>query len=148
MASQSYLVKCVFLSSVRHTGRAWAAGCTAAAGAETENTAQAGLHAALTAVCCPGRPAAHRTVPAPPVPARICRAAHPAALPPTLDPTPSSHPYPALCTSSPSRDCRNETGEIRRLAQGEKVKDPTINMNTSIYNLLSNIHEKLPLPFL
>lgn len=40
MANQTYLAKCVFLSSVRHTGRAWEARCTAAAGAETENTAQ------------------------------------------------------------------------------------------------------------
>lgn len=38
MASQSYLAKCVFPSSVLHTGRAWEARCTAAAGAETENS--------------------------------------------------------------------------------------------------------------
>lgn len=42
MASPSYLAKCVFPSSVRHTGRASEARCTAAAGAETENRAQAG----------------------------------------------------------------------------------------------------------
>lgn len=40
MANQTHLAKCVFLSSVRHTGRAWEARCTAAAEAETENTAQ------------------------------------------------------------------------------------------------------------
>lgn len=38
----SYLEKCVFPSSVRHTGRAWEARCTVVAGAETENTAQVG----------------------------------------------------------------------------------------------------------
>lgn len=38
MASQSYLAKCVFPSSVLHTGRAWEARCTAAAGAGTENS--------------------------------------------------------------------------------------------------------------
>lgn len=38
----SYLEKCVFPSSVRHTGHAWEARCTVVAGAETENTAQGG----------------------------------------------------------------------------------------------------------
>ena len=38
----SYLEKCVFPSSVRHTGHAWEARCTVVAGAETENTEQVG----------------------------------------------------------------------------------------------------------
>lgn len=42
MASPSYLVKCAFPSSVPHTGRAWEARCTAAVGAERENTAKLG----------------------------------------------------------------------------------------------------------
>ena len=145
MASQGYLVKCVFPSSVRHTGRAWAAGCTAAAGAETEKQHRRGV-AALTAVHCPGQPAQHRANPGthPHLQggAPGYSAAHPGSPHPLLIGTQPTAPHHQV------RTCRNKTGEIRRLVQGEKDKEPTVNTNASIYNLFSNILAKLPLPVL
>lgn len=71
-ASQSYLAKCAFPRSVRHTGRAWEARYTAAAAAETENTAQVGE--ARTRGCrVPGRTG--------PSLSHARREAHAAALP-------------------------------------------------------------------
>lgn len=131
MAGRSYLAKCVFPSSVLHTGRAWEARCTAAAGAETENgTGGQASHQGPSAVT-ENQPRTRQS------PASAGEQAG-AALPSTLDPPPfSSVPVPHHYV---------RTEDTRWPVQREKDKEATINMNTSIYNLFSNTLAKLPMP--
>ena len=121
MASPSYLVRCVFPSSVPHTGRAWEARCTAAVGAERENTTQVGRPRTRSRGCslAGNPPIAH------PHP-REARCGCSACLPLTC--LSFAHLYPWLLTKF--RTGETGKGGVGRLVQGRRDREATMNVSS------------------